>query len=138
MTDTAKAAELIRELHGGRKLVWAHDDAPHTKQYVESLQVLADAYLAEHDPTPIDEAGLRSVGFEGPHFDDPERLQLTLGRLKFTHYCGQWNLWLAFGPGPVGYYERLRDDVKTLGEVRLAAAFCGIPLPLLPAQENPA
>lgn len=97
-----------------------HRDARHAAAEL----VLSLALIREDDSLPLDEAWLRSVGFEGPHFR-PEALRLYCGRLKLTFYEG-WNLWLVASDGVTSM--RMMDDIKTRGDLRRVAAALKIPL----------
>lgn len=78
---------------------------------------------------PLSEAALRGMGFDGPKFDDLDKLSLTNDRLKVTHYFG-WNFWILDGScaGPVvrGIWIRLVDDVKTVEHARRIVSALGI------------
>ena len=124
---TEQAAERLRRLYGGESYYTIYG-CHHTlggEQHEDERKVI-NAYLAEHDPTPIDEAWLRGIGFDGPMFD-MDRLALVLGRFRFTNYCG-WNLWRAVGPGPAQIWERVVNDVKTQGDFYRLAQCLGITL----------
>lgn len=78
------------------------------------------AYLAEHsadEADPVTRKWLESIGFESNHG------RLGLGQLQLTFYEG-WNSWWAFSDFKGS--TRLRDDLKTRGDIRRLLSALGI------------
>lgn len=146
MTDDLQAAasrlrahdELCTPGTGG------HRDCPYVRHgghVGNDLKLLADAWLAELDETPVDEAWLRSVGFElsdlfanmllRPIEKDAAIVELSLS----LDNDGRW--WADLKQGlPHGDNQKLPDDhvlitsasYSTRGAVRRLAAALGIEL----------
>lgn len=120
MTELQAAAERLRRLEkDGVYCTYGKAHAP--MEIGRDRNDVIAAYLALTDPAPLTESALRGMGFDGPKFDDLDKLSLTNDRLKVTHYFG-WNFWILDGScaGPVirGIWIRLVDDVKTVEHAR--------------------
>ena len=75
MSDELRAAAERHKMRLGDKHCYQMNDMSHLE--LDDLLTLADAYLAEHPAdgeTPVDEAWLRSVGFELVDIDNPEQM----------------------------------------------------------------
>lgn len=127
MSDELKAAaERLRRLAANEPWANVYGSAvpPYYQHQSADEQRLIAAWLALHDETPIDEAWLKSVGFEWREkslafFIRHHRLWM------FVRVSGQW--WLDFEGtycGKVGTYSTL----LTRGQVRKALDVFGIEL----------
>jgi len=127
MTDLQQAAERLRRIHQGEdaEAVYGRDINLNdfADPYVCDLRGALGEWLAEHDPTPIDEAWLRSVGLcerEGDPWDGV--LVLDSGddlSLQWEDGC----VWLFL-------YADCREccHVKTRGAFRRLASVLGLSL----------
>jgi hypothetical protein len=84
---------------------------------------LARAYLALHDPTPLDEAWLKAVGFE-VDVRDGKAPSMFLDRLRISLKWKQWTTWLKTG---VNDWITM-SVVATRGDVRRLCAALGVTL----------
>jgi hypothetical protein len=70
MSDVRAAAERLRTYWNVNPDEREFSDGEVVHLYLEDLRVTSEAYLAEHDETPIDEEWLKSLGKTGRVFLD--------------------------------------------------------------------
>ena len=115
--DVAKAAERLRRIWDGEKYraVYGCEQTLGGHQAIDERK-LVEAYLAEHDPTPIDEPWLRSVG-------------IWTGEILFVNFADDDGYHLAINQDSYGIeWVALGKVFKTRGDVRRLAAALGIEL----------
>ena len=79
--DATKAAERLREMRDD-KSHWASKSLTERRiwrtEWTKHAAVVVADYLSEHDPTPITEEWLRSVGFRDKTYQDETKLAYSL------------------------------------------------------------
>lgn len=117
MTSIQSAAERLRREYAGDD---AYDFDGGSQQSMDEA-ALARAYLAEHDPAPIDETWLRSVGFEDRMGGD-----LWLGDIvHWRRHSGE----VVVQPVQLPVWRGVvRGHPKTRGQLRTLCRALGIPL----------
>lgn len=120
MNSIQQAAERLRQFYRG-------DDFPREYRDFDrdaDRKLIIDAYLAEHDPTPLDERWLRSVGFDGGEIRMPLKKDGTL----YVNDCGDAEIELPCDSRKRDKHIVTMGDVRTRGDVRRLAAALGITL----------
>ena len=126
---THEAAERLREYAQAVLDKWELRVACSPQQELANYAIaLAAAYLAETDPTPVDEEWLRAVGFEQEHvahlkIKDDDGVELRIGTYDF-----RW--WLVDDTeteeGCADVVIMAHNQLRTRGEVRRLCAALGI------------
>lgn len=133
--------QLIKPTKNGSGYVTFGDQNIIFSNLVHSAQALADAYLREHDETPVTEEWLRSLGFEVTTELDGDKKWTWLATKSLQHelvsigsHVFSWDiiihpdrLTISCGQSywPIGLDER---NIVTRGEVRRLAELFGIKL----------
>jgi hypothetical protein len=125
MNDVQAAAERIRRFKAGKDAmadIWPEFDNTDLGRRID-YATLARAYLALHDPTPLDEAWLKAVGFE-VDVRDGKAPSMFLDRLRISLKWKQWTTWLKTG---VNDWITM-SVVATRGDVRRLCDALGVTL----------
>jgi hypothetical protein len=128
MNDVQAAAERIRRFKAGKDAmadIWPEFDNTDLGRRID-YATLARAYLALHDPTPIDETWLKAVGAKDDdhpakvHFERDDALPIGL-----WHVLDGWKAMLIHAPHAATCIVR---GLTTRGQFRQLAAALGIDL----------
>jgi hypothetical protein len=126
MSDSVQAAaERLRRLYNANDSyaeVYGVEQTGAGLQQRDEQAVVA-AYLALHDPTPLDETWLRAVGFE-VDVRDGRAPSMFLDRLRISLKWKQWTTWLKTG---VNDWITM-SVVATRGDVRRLCDALGVTL----------
>ena len=124
---TEQAAERLRRLYGGASYYTIYG-CHHTlggEQHEDERKVI-NAYLAERDPTPIDEAWLKSVG--GKKDDHPQKITFHRDDSMSIELWNANDGWKAMLVHSSQHQSCIVRGLKTRGDVRRLAQCLGITL----------
>lgn len=126
MSDTTKAAERLRADAYDHEAEREFFEQNNCTRYEADCKILARAYLAEHDETPLTKEWLRSVG--GKRNDHPHKIKFEREDdmpIGLWHVDDGWKATLLHSEHAASCIVR---GLKTHGDWRRLAAALGIPL----------